>query len=456
MDVSQERRIIRNLIVNPEFLQSFHGVRLHFETEYARVVSKWCLQFYTDFQTAPGPNIESIFLTSRERLSKDVVEVIGRFLKTISDEFSEDQNFNLEYEIQKAIKYFQERSIIELQTELETMINTGNYHGADHLISNFKTPELGVGIGTDFVQDTEALKRAFSEEDRAILRYPGYFGQVVPGLFASEVSALIARTGLGKTWFMIWTAMYAASLGIETLLVSLEMEERDVLIRAWMNRLKVRGPEDNDEYVKVPSFKKTPNDDYVVDQNEIRTNQLSLEKALKDQEGLRYLWQDCNFKLWTYPARTLKLTQLESDLERAERRENFRPKLILIDYPAMLDFTGNDDYRLRVINVWVQLKQLAAKKKVAILGALQVTGDKLKAGKKPDLTSVPEAKDISSHVANMFALWDSKTDENRGLMRASTLKSRHSKMSHGDAVIAYCHTLGQAYIDSKPSSQVNV
>jgi len=454
VDISPERKIILNMLTQTDFLREFVEYPLHFQTPYAKIISKWCIEFYQDYQTAPKKDIDQLFLNKRSIMQDDDIEVIGRFLRSLSDQLdTEQKTFNLPYEIKTAEEYLQEQSLKDFKETLDQHMERGDLRAADALIARYSLPERGAAIGSDLLWDEDVIREAFAMGDPYVMKYPGVLGQVIPGMYPGEVTGFMARTGLGKTWWMIYTMLRAAELGIPVLLISLEMSVTDMMKRIWQARLNMRAIHDTNPNVSVAEFVKMEGMDYI-QHNDIEAVNLKLEDVLTNQKGLRYLWQGTQAKVWAYPTNTLRMGGLKNDLMRASQREGFQPQLVLIDYPAIMDNSGKDERRIRVEQTWVELKQLASELNIAIMGALQVTSDKLKPGQRPDLTSIPDAKVISSHMAQLFALWTTKNDEGKGVMRVSPLKSRHSGRSMGDAVITYNHSIGQAYIDSRLSSKV--
>ncbi len=454
VDISPERKIIINMLTQVEFLREFAEYPLHFQTPYAKIVAKWCIEFYQDFETVPGKNIDQIFLDKRSMVDKDEVEAIGRFLTSISAQLDREPGFNLPYELRIAETYLKEQSLKDFRATLDIHIQRGDLSAADALIARYHLPERGNGVGTDFLTDENIIKEAFAREDPYILKYPGALGQIVAGLYPGEVTGFMARTGLGKTWWMIYTFLLATSQGIPTVLVSLEMSRLEVIMRCWQMQLRRRSLFDDIPSVMVPKFESMEGLDYVKHE-EIYPKKLERQHTLDEQEGLRYLWNGTPAKILEYDTNTLTMGRLKNDLLRGRQRDKFAPKLLIMDYPAIMDISGKDERRVRMIKPWIELKQLSSELNMASFAGLQVTSDKLKAGQRPDLTSVPEAKDISSHVAQMFALWETTNDVGKGIMRASTIKApRHAGKRKGDAVISYCHNIGQAYIDSRLSGSV--
>jgi len=442
------------MLTQEDFLREFIEYPMKFQTPYAKLVGKWCRDFFRDYGTAPGKNIERLFLNYRSAMEKDDVEAVGRFLQSISAQLDQEPDgFNLPYEVNTAEKYLQEQSIKDFQDRLSLHMKAGDLGAADALIARYSMPERGVGVGIDLLWDVDPIKQAFAVGDPYILKYPGALGQIVSGLYPSEVTGFMAKTGLGKTWWMVFTFLQAVSQGIPTLLLSLEMSEIDMLKRIWQAQLRRRAIHDSEPMVDIPEFEYMDGL-YHIRHREIEAKPLEKDHIIQQQKGLQYLWQGTQAKVWSYPTNTLRMSGLQNDLIRANQREGFQPRLILIDYPAIMDNSGRDERRVRIEQTWIDLKQMASEMNIAIMGALQVTSDKLRPGQRPDLTSIPEAKVISSHMSELFALWTAKNDEGKGVMRVSPLKSRHSKRGARDAVITYSHSIGQAYLDSQISSKV--
>ena len=183
---------------------------------------------------------------------------------------------------------------------------------------------------------------------------------------------------------------------------------------------------------------------------------LNVEVVTENQEGLNLYWQDRELKVWSYPTRSVTIPQIRGHVDDETQKTGWKPKVLIWDYPRILGSNSTDEYRIRLEQNWIDIKQWAGETESTHVGGLQVTGDMLHTGRKPNLSSIPEAKAISTHLAQIFALWDAPGDESQKLMRASALKTRYAERTGKDAVVSYSYSIGQPHLSSILSNQLSI
>ena len=478
VDVSPERRVLINLITRSEFIREYTHKSFFFETTVSDIVAGWAMDHFIEFQKAPGSYIEHIFLGKKESMQPTVIEEVGRLLNSLSDESGNSEDFDLEFELQQADRFFVKRSMIQLKDATDAALARGDTEKYHSLITGYKKPGRETRKGADFLSDPDEIREAFQDVTPYLFKYPEALGTVIDGIYPGEVTGLMGRTGFGKTWWLLWTAMLATQAGYDTIFVSLEMPKHEIVKRAWQMKLRMGKLHGGSHFTEIANFEEAgveerpggdsmfdaPTDSHNLRQDafyrpvlsSIAVNPINIEDAITAQEDLKLFWQERELKIWAYPTNSLTIQKLRADVNDERTKKNFKPKVVVIDYPRILSKNGQDDYRLRIEQLWIELKQWAGEDQLAVVGGLQVTGDKLSSGRRPSMESIPEAKAINNHVAQLFTLWDAPGDAAQKLMRVSSLKSRYASMTGSDAVVSYSYTIGQPHIHSILSRQLSI
>ena len=71
-------------VVRPEFLQ----------VEYSKILVGWVKEYYEQYGTAPGKDIENIFLVKREQLKPEVSSLLQTYLSNLSENYDDEANIN--------------------------------------------------------------------------------------------------------------------------------------------------------------------------------------------------------------------------------------------------------------------------------------------------------------------------------------------------------------------------
>ena len=91
IDVSQEKKILTYMIVLDQFLTNIIPI---FKKEYlngsgAETIAKWCIDYYKQYEKAPGKHIEDIFEREvREgKLDESTEKYTEKVLSDLSDQY---------------------------------------------------------------------------------------------------------------------------------------------------------------------------------------------------------------------------------------------------------------------------------------------------------------------------------------------------------------------------------
>jgi len=165
-----------------------------------------------------------------------------------------------------------------------------------------------------------------------------------------EVEIIIAPPGRGKSMLLLNHAV-SASLKYDVLLVTLELDDE-----AYYDRFLRRVTRKTRKQIK---------------ENEKEAREL-LEKF--------YAGKESRFLIHYEPAQTFSCADLEGLLEKLAVEENFKPAMVVIDYlkemsPRKSDY--NQNLRVQLSNICEDLRNIAIKRDVAILTAMQTTKESL-------------------------------------------------------------------------------
>ena len=193
-----ERKLIIGLITSTEFcrrLKDIWNVRL-IESSTAKRIASWVWEYFEKYGKAPGKDMESIFYTKLKetKLPKDLAEEIEEdILPSLSDE-SLAEDFNLEYNLEKAEKYLNERHL-QLHTDtVEALRQEGKIEEAEKLIKEFKPLGFILASLNDFILSVDQMK----EKKRP---HPITF--IKPWLKEGQVTIIYGNFGTGKSLLTI-------------------------------------------------------------------------------------------------------------------------------------------------------------------------------------------------------------------------------------------------------------
>lgn len=216
-----ERQIVVGLIVSTEY---FSKIRQFLQLKYlksstARVLGRWCIEFYDEFNKAPGTIIESVYYEHLETDNLDEAfaeEFEEDILPELSDLFEKgEQKIDIKYLFEKTISYFKSRAVELHEANLQELRKKGDIEGLEKEIKSFSL--------TSFYQDSdiqeldlsseialERLETAFEKNNEILLNYPGVLGKMLnQQLVRGGFVAFMAPEKRGKTFLLLDMAMRA-------------------------------------------------------------------------------------------------------------------------------------------------------------------------------------------------------------------------------------------------------
>lgn len=493
-DPRVERQIVTGMIISTKFLTEIQSIlNLNtFQLKFSKTVAEWCLDYYKKYKIAPQKNIESIFLSFKKSLLPEKVEMISVFLESISEEYKRTKNFNVEYVLDNAEKYFRTVALKQAEQKIKEYLAKGELEEGEKVISGFKRLMRHTNAGVNPIFDLKAIRNAFSNDtSNNLFSLPGDLGKLI-GTFQREwLITILGNSGVGKTWWLLYIALKATFAGYNVVFTSLEMSEEEIIqrIQAYIHAMPIQEykdgiiipvfdcesnqdnscklkwrtgnvglPDENISFEKAPKrylacskCKKKNNESYIqatwfrkVNKDKLKIKNISsmIKKMIKTN------FTTGNLRLVHFPMKTINMQKFETYLDNLEYYENFIPDVIVTDYAA--NFRANDRHeqqRFNIQEIWEGHKSLAQKRKVLVVSGHQGntirTGEEVGQGNWADDLSGLRLSDLS------IALNQKPIEKEKGIMRVSVTKQRSNNYSLLNlATVLYSYDIGRPYLDS--------
>ena len=212
LDISIERRIIIGMIVSTDYLKA---VQSWWDDDFivsqvAFTLSNWIWEYYEKYSEAPVKEIQGIYDEKKKTLPDDVAEEIGYdILPSLSEEFKHKDKFNIKYLLDRTVEYFRARHL-EIHNEKEReLILAGKNDEAERLralylplVSKNNEDYDGFYMGSE--ESIEMIGRAFSEQEKGLIEFPGPFGDLLNAQLGRDAFvAFLAPEKRGKSFILL-------------------------------------------------------------------------------------------------------------------------------------------------------------------------------------------------------------------------------------------------------------
>lgn len=473
VDRKIERHILIGMIVNTNYL-SFVSTKLtknDLKNTYASTIAGWCLDYFEKYGEAPKENIQKIFEyhNRKEEITDNDVDLIEKLLQEISVEYSEGEDINVDFLLDKTEEYLKRNHIEQTIVEVQNKIQEGDIKGAETAILGMKPVQITSKEGIDPLGDLERVEKAFSNISEPLLKLPGAFGELLnEHLTRDSFVCFQGPEKCGKTWLLYWIALQGLLQRKNVAIFQIgDMTEAQSIIRLAIilagksNKKKYCGSFEKPmgfQGVTAGRFNNGMPSGYGV-----KLENVNIEDPLSAKEAHEIYNETCDkykihnhLRLFTMPADTVSFTDIDSELDRLEKQENWVADIVVVDYMDLARCEERvDSERAGINKIWKKAKSLNNKRHILLISATQADAETY-TGEVQTRQNYSEDKRKYSHVNVMIGM--SQTDEEKrlGLMKFNTLVSREGEyITSSVCYVLQCLRTGEPVVDSVFCQQTN-
>lgn len=258
------------------------------------------------------------------------------------------------------------------------------------------------------------------------------------------MTVLIAPPKRGKSWWLIEVGKRALMHGKSVLHITLENSEQ-LTARRYMQAL-FSMTKDKAQQIRSAVFIKDEQGYPVsVDFNNRMTEGLKTTPRARLARRLRGFSTRARFLIKEFPTATLSIPSLNAYLDVLSRQHNFRPDVLLIDYPDLMAIDKNN-LRVALGQTFQQLRGIFVARNIA--GATVTQGGRV-ASTAHTVTSNMVAEDFSKiATADTILTYSQSMEERRaGIARIMVAEARDAE-DKWIAAISQNYATGQFCLDS--------
>jgi replicative DNA helicase len=490
IDTVSEQNLLTGLIVSDLFCRQLLPIIRpeFFQIEYSIPVVQWIKNHYSQYEKAPKGSIQEIFLAEKRNINYELSEGIEIFLKNLSEKFEKQESFNEEYLLDQSVKYVKQRALLYHADLVRALAEEGKEEEAELEIVNYKKVSKQT---SDWVNpfDEKVIEEFFLRQDEYLLKLPGIMGELFGGLKRTWLTGIMAPPKVGKTFFLVDTAVAALSNRLKTAFFTLEMQDYEVASRTY-KRITALTEEKGDIFIPTFDCVRNQNDscnrpDRVCHIGLLQPNgdpplqgeepegylpcvicrlsrdfiaavwyrketkqKITMTRVKKKAKGMATMYGKDMFRVLSYPIGTANLGDIKNDLEVLEYSEDFIPDVVIVDYADILKPENTSLVGREAINeTWKGLKSLAQDRHCLVVTATQANRESI--GKK-NVRQTHVSEDIRklAHVDIFGVLNQTAKEKRKGVIRIGIIARRHGESDEGvQALAIQSLQIGQPFLD---------
>lgn len=500
IDTGVERQILIGLIVSDGFAHNALNWRHqeYLATPFTRTVAQWCVEHYQSYKKAPGRDIQNLYEHHRRNgLPEDQADLIEDFLESISKEFEHGEKFNVDFALDRAGEYYQERALKTMAEDVQACLSRGDLKAAQEAAEQKKGPEESPGQSIKVLSDADGVVDVFDNDSVQLFKAPGILGDFIGDFERETLIGVMAPEKRGKTFWLTEMAFWAMRYKCNVAFFSAgDLSKRQQLKRMYQRTAlcsKRGGP------AKVPLLDCMLNQRdecdkreragtggaVLVEKGEGKWQRMKPEQApdhvpcteclRKDQRGFKgAVWHEVRefpaltpskaikacrraiqrhrgreIMLDVYPNRTLTVKTVDQQLERWAR-EGWVADVVIVDYADIMapEDARVVDVRHRKNETWMALRRLSQERHCCVITATQ-TDAKAYGQWLINSGNFSEDKRAYGHVNMMLTLNQMPREKEDRVLRLGRLFVREEYFDERHTVTVLQHLdTGRAYLGS--------
>ncbi len=506
VDVFIERRIVTGLVVSTNYIHEIIDLYSpdFLSSSSARLLASWCIKYYQQYNKAPGRDIEGIFAHEMKHLSDEQVADIESILDSLAADYEREQ-FNVDYLLDQTKEYFRTQHLKKFVDRVKNNLDAGEISEAEKTALEYVSLSAEKDVESRVIDpfaSADRIKKAFEVQAKPIIRFPKALGEFWNSqLTRNALVSIMGPEKRGKSYWLLEFAMRGMASGCNVAFFQAgDMSEDQQLRRICVYLAKKSDKKRYCQGMYVPVVdcwynqidtctRKERECDIGIfptnhEQKDVTLNQLIEAKNIhsnyvpcrncKEMKGAVWIkWEDevepltwkeaykkakqwqkrhnKKFKLATYANETLSISEIKTLLDIWERRENFVPDVIVIDYADILEADPDIkrlDWRNQNNKIWQRLRSLSQERHCLVITATQAAASSYDK-EKIKLTDFSEDKRKYAHVTAMYALNQTDEEKKLGIMRLSELVIRDDEFDRTREVkVLQCLQKGRPVIGS--------
>lgn len=482
VDSTEDKRVLQNMYCSDTYLEKVSKVYLPeaFESDELKAISRWVIEYYQKYSKAPKSD-SRVWISEKLKAytpekRKDLVDVLAQIMQMeVNDS---------EASINLGVQFFQKAQIKNQIESVQMFMERNQFDKAVEAVSGISVPQVEESTQTDNPYFNEGrIDKYFSPEHlKPLFNIPYAFGSLVnPHLVRGGFVAFQGCAKSTKSFCMRYLAFVALQQNLKVYYADLGdsdgLDNTGFLIESMCGRTKnpydcgpvtlrfgrcARGgsdcpsgrPADIKTETKYIPGCPSPCSSFLYAGDSISLPSVEpLKKEFFESRRAKFVekgWlSEKNFQTTNWSAGEATIQKIEKELDELERKKEFVPDVIILDYADLLE---NQDPKLNPRDKnnanWKAIRALAHKRNCLIITATQA---KISAYGKRNMSEADFSEDSRKfhHVTAFFAIDRTSEDSKENQVRISALRVRRGRIDFNkEVLVTNCLQRAQYHVHS--------
>ena len=442
----REMNFLCAFILSEKFCALFHKVfkPQYFENPDYKVLVSYIQAYFKKYSRPPKKLVVSYIEKHKNQFqNEELYQSLKKTLITSAESIDELlEKYESQFIIDDAELYIKAAALRLTIDEINLALDNDDEESAMNIYEKMIIPEVQRSNIITFEDDLDKQREVLRKNRNLIIQFKDRVGQLIGPLFRGDFFSFASPTGVGKTWWLMWSAKQCREQGLNVLFLSLEMQEQSIMKRfqQMYYRRTLHG-----EDVTIAKFVQDEDNKYKIIYKKINVQQLKPEDI--NELKIKAIGKFPHGRLKIVCRAGINIGELKAILSELKYQNQFIPDVIILDYADKMTTTRKVNGEREALGlIWKDLRDLALNQNLLLITASQT--NRASWDKHFSREAIAEDSRKLNEVSCAVGIMADKRDRELGLSMLRILKIRDSYYESRDVYCSCNYHIGQPVLQS--------
>jgi len=442
----RETNILLAFILSEKFCLMFCPIfkPSYFENPDFKILVSYIQSYYKKYARPPKKLIISYIEKHKKQFQNEEMYLSLKKTLITASESVDDllEKYESQYLFDDTELFIKTAEIRKNVEEINLALDNEDDESVIQIYSKIALPEVQRNRIITFETDLDIQREVLRKNRNLIIQFKYEVGQLIGPLYRGDFFSYVSETGLGKTWYLIWSAKQCREHGLNVLFISLEMQEQSVMRRfeqAYYRRTL------GGEEVTIAKFIQDDDKKYKIINKKINVMQLKPEDI--DELKMKAMGKFPHGRLKIVCRAGINIGDLKAILSELKYQNKFMPDVLILDYADKMTTNKKVNTEREALGIiWKDLRDLALNNNLLLITASQT--NRTSWNKHFTREAIAEDSRKLNEVSCAVGIMADKRDHALGLRMLRVLKVRDNYYENRDVYCSCNFHIGQPVLQS--------
>jgi hypothetical protein len=450
----REMNFLCAFILSEKFCALFHKVfrPQYFENSDYKVLVSYIQAYFKKYSRPPKKLVMSYIEKHKNQFTDETLyQSLKKTLITSAENIDELlEKYESQYIIDDAELYIKAAALRLTMDEINLAFDNDDEENAMKIYEKMIIPEVQrsniITFEDDILKQIEVLRK----NRNLIIQFKNEVGQLIGPLYRGDFFSFASPTGVGKSWWLMWSAKQCREQGLNVLFLSLEMQEQSIMRRfqQMYYRRTLYGEE-----VTIAKFVQDDENKYKIINKKLNVERLKPEDI--NQLKIKAIGKHPHGRLKIICRAGINMGELKAIMSELKYQNKFVPDVIVLDYADKMTTTRRVTTEREALGyIWKDLRDLALEQNLLLITASQT--NRASWDKHFTREAIAEDSRKLNEVTCAVGIMSDEKERALGILMLRLLKVRDGYYENRDVCCSCNYHIGQPVLQSVWANELSI